>query len=245
MNEELDYAEMLEIPVETITVRRKERKRKAKGDDLQEQLVDQINDRMGEAYDDPSYAESTPIARELPKSGKRSWAKIVLVGEFVAVCALCATIFFTNLFLSDSAINTFVRGLFSGQTEAAADTRGYQDFTLSPVVNEYVEAEIAVSETGVLSFTAKCSVYSPCAGTVTAVNGNAETGYTVEIAHSDSFSTILSGLNVVYAAEGEEIKANLPLGYSKGEGEVRVMFYSDGTLLNCYTVDGENSISWS
>ncbi len=243
MNEELDYAEMLEIPVETIMVKRKEKKKKfLREPDLQEQLVEQVNDRMEEG--DPAYAESTTIAREVDTGKKRNWQRILLIGEFVTVIALCATIFFTNLFLSNSAINTFVRGLFQG-TASTADTRGYQDFTLSPVVNEYVDAELAVSETGVLSFTAKCSVYAPCEGTVSAVNGNTETGYSVELKHSDSFTTIVSGLDTVYAATGDSVKANLPLGYTDGEGEVRVSFYSDGAILNCYTVNGENAISWS
>lgn len=244
MNEELDYAEMLEIPVETVTVKRKERKKRSVTEpDLQEQLVEQINDRMEEP--DGTFAESKPIYREdVPRAKGRKISRIVLLSEFVAVCALCATIFLTNIFLSDSAINTFVRGLFQGGS-STADTRVYGDFKLTPVVNEYVDAEIAVSDTGVMSFTAKCSVYAPCEGTVSAVNGNSETGYTVELKHSDSFSTIVSGLDAVYAAAGDEVKSNLPVGYSDGEGEVRVMFYSNGTLLNCYTVDGENAISWS
>ena len=33
MNQELDYAEMLEIPVETVTVKRKEKKRRAREND--------------------------------------------------------------------------------------------------------------------------------------------------------------------------------------------------------------------
>ena len=63
MNEELDYAEMLEIPVETVTVKRTEKKRRTKEPDLQEQLVEQVNDRLEEVpaeEDDPLYAESTP-----------------------------------------------------------------------------------------------------------------------------------------------------------------------------------------
>lgn len=246
MNEELDYAEMLEIPVETVTVKRKERRKRAKEPDLSEQLVEQVNDRMEEtASADPAYAESTPIAREektVRKQDRR--VRTVLIVEFAAICALCATIFLTNIFLTDSAINTFVRGLFQGTTSAQADTRTYSDFQLSPVVNDYTETEIAVSETGVLSFTANCSVYAPCDGTLVAVNGNAESGYTVEIKHSDSFSTIMSGLDSVYYAQGDKVKSNLPLAYTDGEGEVRVMFYSNGTLLNCYTVNGAN-ISWS
>lgn len=246
MNEELSYAEMLEIPVETVTVKRKEKRKRGRETepDLQEQLVEQVNDRMEEA-DDPLYAESRPIEREAePRIHKGSkLASRLIIGEFVLVIALCATIFLTNLFLPTSAINTFVRGLFEGQA-STVDTRTYSDFNLSPVVNDYVEADLAVSETGVLSFTAQCSVYSPCNGTLASLNGTAESGYTVEIRHSDSFSTIMSGLDNVYFAVGDRIRSNVPLGFTDGEGAVRVMFYSGGTLLNCYTL-GENGLAWS
>lgn len=241
MNEELEYAEMLEIPVETVTVNRRERRKKDPEPDLQDQLVQEVNERV--ATDDPAYAESTPIAREEAFEGRRKkLSRRILIGEFVAVCALCAAIFLTNIFISDSAINTFVRGLFRGNT-AQADTRVYSDFMLSPVVGNS-DIVVSVSETGVLSFTGRCSVYPPADGTVAAVNGTAETGYVVEVRHSDSFSTILSGLDAVYIAEGESIKANLPLGFSDGEGEVRVMLYSEGQLLSCLTVQ-ENTLAWS
>ncbi len=243
MNEELEYAEMLEIPVETVTVRRKERKKKEREPDLQQQLVEEVNEKL--ESEDPSYAESTPIARNAAYEGKKNkTARRVIVGEFIAVCALCAAIFLTNIFLPNSAINTFVRGLFGNDSTEQADTRTYSEFTLSPVVNDTVEAELAVSETGVLSFTSQCSVYSPCAGKLSSVNGNAETGYTVEVRHSDHFSSIISGLDHVYGAEGDEIRSNIPLGWSDGEGEIRVMFYEDGTLLNCLTVN-ENTLAWS
>lgn len=244
MNEELEYAEMLEIPVETVTVRRKERKKKEKEPDLQQQLVEEVNEKL--ESEDPSYAESTPIARNASyhEERKNKTARRVIVGEFIAVCALCAAIFLTNIFLPNSAINTFVRGLFGNSDSEQADTRTYSEFTLSPVVNSTVEAELAVSETGVLSFTSQCSVYSPCAGKLSSVNGNAETGYTVEVKHSEHFSSIISGLDYVYGAEGDEIRTNIPLGYSDGEGEVRVMFYEDGALLNCLTVN-ENTLAWS
>lgn len=243
MNEELDYAEMLEIPVETVTVNRKERKKREREPDLQQQLVEEVNERMESS--DPSYAESTPITRESRSVTRRKRiSRRIIIGEFVAVCALCAAIFLTNIFLENSAINTFVRGLFRGNAATQTDSRVYSDFKLSPIVNDAAEVDIVVSETGVLSFVQRCSVYSPCDGTLASVNGNAESGYTVEIRHSDSFSTIMSGLDAVYCAAGETVKANLPLGYTDGDGEVRVMFYSQGALLNCLTVN-ENTLAWS
>lgn len=241
MNEELSYAEMLEIPVETVTVNRRERRRRAREEDLAEQVVDTVNSRVEE---DPAYAQSTPIEREAQPEDRRSkLSRRILWGEFIAVCALCATIFLTNIFVTDSAINTFVRGLWSGE-ETASDTRTYEDFTLSPVVNQFTDAELAVSETGVLSFTAQCSVYAPCAGEVAAVNGDAENGYTVELRHSDTFSTVLSGLTNVYYAEGESVRTNVPLAYTDGTHPVRVTFYEDGSLLTCVSVEG-GTLAWS
>ncbi len=243
MNEELSYAEMLEIPVETVTVSKKEKRKKSTEEDLKEKVVAQVNDRMEDPFD-PLYAESTPIEREeKPKKGGKNVRRL-LFAEFAAVCALCAAIFLTNIFLPQSAINTFVRTLFHGDAGTAADTRTYQEFTLSPIVNEFEEVELAVSETGVLSFTADCAVYSPCEGRLVSVNGDAESGYTVEVKHSDSFSTIISGLDVVYSGLGETVKSNIPLAHTDGEGEVRVMFYSDGSLLNNYTI-AENTLAWA
>lgn len=243
MSDELDYAEMLEIPVETVTVNRRERKKKEKTPELADQVVDRVNKRMEDA-EDPAYAESTPIERESFFEEKRQrMQRKILIAEFAAVCGLCATIFFTNIFLSNSAINVFVRDLLS-PSETVADTRVYSDFALASPVNDAVGAEITVSDTGVLSFSAECSVYSPASGTLVAVNGDAETGYTVEIRHSDSFSTIMSGLNTVYLSEGDEVRSNLPLGYTDGESEVRVMFYSEGALLdNC--VVNEDGLAWN
>lgn len=249
MNEELNYAEMLEIPVETVTVNRKEKKHaretEAEGEEvLQQQLLEQVNDRVNEEENDPAYAESRPIEREeKPAKPKARFVRRLMIGEFVAVCALCATIFLTNIFMTNSAINTFVRGLFAGHA-STADARTYADFKLSPVVNDYTDTEISVSNTGVMSFTAKCSVYPPCDGTVTAVNGNETTGYTVSLKHSDSFSSIISGISAVYCAEGDKVKSNLPFAYTNGENSVHVMFYSGDNLLNCYSVN-EGVIAWN
>ena len=240
MNEELNYAEMLEIPVETVTVSRKEKKKRPREEDLSERVVEAVNDRV-ETHD-PAFAESRTIERAAAP-GRSGTARRILFGELIAVCALCAVIFLTNIFMTDSAINTFVRGLFRGEAESA-DTRTYADFSLSSVVNEYVDADLAVSETGVLSFTAACSVYAPCDGEVAAVNGDAQNGYTVELRHSDSFSSVLSGLTNVYFAEGESVLSNVPLAYTDGTHAVRVTFYEDGNLLNCYTI-GEDGLAWS
>ncbi len=258
MNDEIDYAEMLEIPVETVTVNKKGKKhrRQTENADLGEQLVAEVNGRMEEAEGgaggsteepkgeeaDPNFAESKQIARSEKPDKKKKRAKRILIGELVAVVSLCAVIFFTNIFMVDSAINTFVRGLFQGGGEAV-DNREYSEFTLTPVVNDSVDADITVSDTGVLSFTANCSVYSPASGSVSKVSGSKETGYTLEIKHSENFSTTISGLDTVYLAEGDAVMNTIPVGYTDGEGAVNVMMYSGDKLLNCYSAEN-NKLAW-
>ena len=73
----------------------------------------------------------------------------------------------------------------------------------------------------------------------------AENGlYTVKIAHSDTFTGVMEGLQQVYYAVGDEVKANVPVGYTDGEAQVQVTMYSDGVLLNCFQITEENCLAW-
>ena len=49
MSERIDYAEMLEIPVSTVNVvRKKSKKKRAETDDLKDQVVKAVNERVSE-----------------------------------------------------------------------------------------------------------------------------------------------------------------------------------------------------
>ena len=221
--ETIDYAEMLEIPVSTVNVVKK-RKKGASAEKMKEKVLKAVNEK----------AEKPKLKRE---RGKWKASEITIVAEFVAACLLCTLIFLTNIFYEQSAMNTFSKGLF---TVEQADKRTRSDFTLSGVVSERADVEIAVSSSGVLSFTADAAIYPVCDGTSRKITKEEE-GSTVEIAHSDSFKSVIVGLSDVYAAEGDKVKGNLPVGYAKGD--VRIMLYENGTLLNCFTVD-ENTLKW-
>lgn len=216
--ETIDYAEMLEIPVSTVNVVKKRRKRAV--EELKEEAIGAVN------------------GEEKQVKPKRNRSEMLLVGEFVACCLLCTLIFLTNIFYENSAMNTFSKGIFNVETR---DKRTYSDFTLTSVVSERSDAVLSVSSTGILSFTAKAAIYPVCDGTITRIVKSGDVS-SVEIAHSDTFKSVVSGLRDVYRAEGDFVKNNLPLGYA--DGEVRVMLYEDGTLLTCYTVD-ENTLRWS
>ncbi len=168
---------------------------------------------------------------------------IFLTVEFALACALCGTIFLTNVFMPTSAINTFFRSLMPAEEEQA-DNRIYSDFTLASVVSELSDAEITVSPAGVLSFTDECCVYPAVDGKVAEVTKNASGTYDVKISHTDSFYGIISGLDYVYYTVGDKVYSNVPVGYSKGESAVQVTMYSGDELLNCYAVDDENCLTW-
>ncbi len=315
MNEEIEYAEMLEIPVSTVNVVRKNhRKRKQKRAEaiepqtvraernttpLKDTVLAQVNDRLNEATENEQLALDTDLFIENTNSegqldfdpiperidtvrlystdetnglfsdalhpydypleneneGGRyalneenrlsKGIRIALTAEFAAACVLCGAIFLTNVFMPTSAINTFFRSITSSAAASAVDTRTYSDFTLSPIVSTLSDAELSLSETGILTFTDNCCVYPVADGKIASITQNEEGIYTVKLTYSDTFTGIISGLNYVYYAEGDAVKNNVPLGYTNGETEVQATMYSSGSLLNCYELTEENCLAWA
>ena len=292
MNEEIEYAEMLEIPVSTVNVVRKKApklKRKTQipfypQPDLKDSVISQINDKMSAPNDLPiepqnetAVEEPTPILDEIPEridtvrlygenerpyfddmqgeftdenvpfypqaNGTERKLRKVLGIEFGVACALCAGIFLTNVFMPGSAINSFFRSL--GSTDKQTDARAYNEFTLTSVVSDYTDVEMNLSQEGVLTFQKECHVYPAVDGEIVEVIQNEGGTYTLKIAHSETFTGVIEGLNQVYYGVGENVKANVPVGYSNGEAQVQYTMYSDGELLNCFEITEENCLAWT
>ena len=253
MNEEIEYAEMLEIPVSTVNVIRKSKKR-AESQDAERAsttpyAVYSSNFFGGESSeesenDDSRYENNEDSTFETQEcfNKKHSLSERILKAEFVVSCALCLGIFLTNVWVKDSAINTFFRSL-TPKTQTT-DSRKYTDFRLSSILGEGSDAEMTLSPTGILTFVDEGCVYPTTDGTVSSVVKGDDGKYTVQIAHTDSFSGVIVGLDFVYYDVGQTVKHNVPIGYSKGESEVQVTMYSDGNLLNCFAVSEDNTLSW-
>ncbi|MDE6558192.1 MAG: M23 family metallopeptidase, partial [Clostridia bacterium] len=179
------------------------------------------------------FVQTEDLTEPVKTKKKMGVAGKVIIAETAAACLLAAGIFLTNVFVPDTAINTFMGSLTAVKKKEA----GYKDFTLTSVVSDLSEADIAVSDEGVIHFTQKATVYPVCDGEVASVT-KTDGLYTVKIAHTSKFTSVITGLDTVYTSVGESVKANLPFGYSEGKNEVRVSMYDGDTLLNCYTLSG-------
>ncbi|MDE7084852.1 MAG: hypothetical protein K2O81_06365, partial [Clostridia bacterium] len=122
MEQSLEYAQMLEIPVSTVSVVKKKSlfARRAKpADDLKDRVVESVNERMGEsganAADDDAYGalsngyvETEDLTAPVKTKKKLGIAGKILIAETAAACLLAAGIFLTNVFVPNTAINTFM-----------------------------------------------------------------------------------------------------------------------------------------
>lgn len=236
--QELDYAEMLEIPVSTVNVTKKKsffKRRETPRTDLKEQVVDSVNERVG-AYVEAENLSDPPAAGRAKISFGRDKGSIILFSEIAAVCAIVMAIFLTNVFMPTSAINSFIASLTNPEEENVEPS--YNQLTLSSVVGDFSDAEVMVSRDGVISFTNEGCVYPVCDGKIVSVSG-AEGQYVVEIAHTSTFSSVIKGLSDVFVGSDDTVKANLPFAYSDGKGEVSVSLYDGETLLNCFYMSDE------
>ena len=320
MNEEIEYAEMLEIPVSTVNVVRKKSRRKKtaepvpqtaqptqqsaqqamqtgieptpaptttgeQSNPLKEDVLKEVNGRIHEnaaatgeetqegrlIFDPDPTPERVDTVRlyssedlqgcdldeqafvfgeNEKKDGGRcetnaepKGVRIALGIEFAAACALCGAIFLTNVFMPNSAINTFFRAIGSSSAETT-DARTYAEFTLSPVVSDLSDAELTLSADGVLSFQDECCVYPAADGTVSELKQLEDGTFVLKIQHSDSFTGIIHGLDRAYYQVGDKVKANVPVGFTEGETPVQVTMYSQGELLNCFELTEENCLAW-
>jgi hypothetical protein len=300
MHEEIEYAEMLEIPVSTVNVIRKKSRRKKTSrftenePSLKDSVINQVNNHVEDAPETVSvdaevfaegansegFVDFDPIPDRIDtvrlfadeqerkaafeeeysfdykeneggryalkeETRAQKAARITLGTEFALACALCGAIFLTNVFMPNSAVNTFFRAVNnSDATVATTDNRSYSDFELSPVISELSDAELSLSAAGILSFTDACCVYPAADGKVSEITKSADGTYTLKISHSDSFTGVIGGLDDVYYDVGDRVKCNVPVGYSKGEAEVQVTMYSGGVLLNCFQITEENCLAW-
>lgn len=254
MNEKLQYASMIEIPVNTCNITykplKKRKKRKALNEDVKQEVIEKVNSAVSVTEESETCKDETGLANgtentvnvyPVENKKKKVGFKLTAISvQLMIIGALIATIFLTNAFNANSGINTFFKGVFSTTETLQTDSRTYNDF--APVLNSDSETLPTMSE-GIITIESAGSVYSTCNGTVKSVVLNEETNkYTVEIGHSDNFTSVISGLDYVYSQIDGDVYSNIPLGYS--EAGVEMCFYAGDDVITDYEIV-DNSVVWA
>lgn len=238
-----EYCKMIEVPVNTCDVFIKPSKRKKR--DVVEEVIEKVNKEPVQAVEKQPKRRVFKIKprakRVKPQpvydndsqsvSVKSSKFDVVSV-QVVAVFALIVGIILTNIFWENSGMNNLLKSVFG--TDSVKNTAVYTSFTPSAPSKT---SEITLTD-GVMTFS-ECSAYSPCDGVVENVINN-DGLYTVTISHSDSFSSVISGLEYCYTEIGEAVYESLPLGYSSGE--VKVSMFENNAVLTGYLLSGSDIV---
>ncbi len=277
MNEKLQYATMLEIPVNTCNVtlrtgkRKKSSRKKVKNpEQVKEELLNKINaeqfseensstyvespiDEYKEAISDQATSEESEELISFPEEPtdtasvkpverpKRKFKFSIIATQFAIIGVLVATIFLTNAFYSNSGINVFFKNVFGTTQEKVVDDRMHDEF--APVLAVGSMTEVTLND-GVMTFSGKGSVYAPCDGKVVSIAKDGNGRYVLEIAHSQNFKSIISGVDLAYAGLDDMVYSNIPVGYVNADGATMCFKGGDGLVISEYEiVDG--SVVWA
>ena len=244
---ELDYAQMIEIPVATaeVTVKKAGIFHRRRHAAQKRELMEKVN---GEAHIEEDGAESVESAEaisgyspyeyadkvevttkrdEKTKMRKKVFKFDIVAAQTAVVAVLALTIMLTNIFWRDSGINTLVRSVF--YSEPAEKDVSYTEFQAAIPASAPVDLE-----EGVMTFKSG-SVYPVCDGVITKVAQNADK-IDISIKYSPSFTALISGAEYAYLGEGDSVYKSVPVCYSSGE--VKVYLYSEGKLIKNYVLDG-------
>ncbi|HBF86186.1 MAG TPA: hypothetical protein DDW54_00745 [Clostridiales bacterium] len=254
MKDGMEYAEMLGLGVSSCDVVVKPaRKRKRK--DVKKQVIEKVNAETAAAEEKETAAAVTAAAdtadsadalqetenadtanEKSIKKAKKKFKFDVVYAEGIAVFALVIAILLTNIFWENSGINTVFKNAFNTE-KVVEDTRTYLSFNAqSP------SSDLSVSvDAGVMTFSGKGSMYPVCDGKVSSVIEE-DGKYTVTIEHSDLFTTVISGVDFVYADKGEEVFKYIPVCYLL-DGSAKVYMYNGGALVTNYIVEN-GTIIW-
>ena len=229
---DFDYVKMLEMPVNSCDVVYKPVKRKKK--DVKKQVIEMVNGAPESAPIKESKREKKNRQEDSSVEVKSSGFDIVSV-QVVAIFVLIVGIILTNIFWEDSGMNNLFRSVFNQTPQVELSDATYTSFTASlPSKTDEV-----LLDGGVMTVSGG-SAYSPCDGSVESIV-QSEGLYTVTVRHSESFSTVLSGLESCYLEVGEEVYSNVPVGYASESFTVS-MFNGDA-ILTGYTL-ADNQIVW-
>ena len=259
MNEKLQYATMLEIPVNTANItfkparkRRIKKKHKISSEEVKEMVMEKVNSEAEEPMPEENPLQETENSAEnsaeefstvsVRSEKKKKKFKISVIGvELVLIAIFTATIFITNAVYSGSAINAFMKSVFGGENLSQTIVKNYDEY--APVMKFGTATDFSV-ENGYVTYGGSGAVYSPLDGEVLSLSKTENGLYDMEIKITDNFISVFSGLKYAYAKVGDKVYGNIPVGYVQ-EKELKMCFKSgNGDMITDYTMQ-DCAVIWA
>ncbi len=271
MNEKLQYASMLDLPISTssvtnITKKRRTRKKKRINDELvKEQLLQKINmeqdltalaDEKSLAFEENEgqlavFNEQQP---ETLEEFNQNTSNVFVASKkhnkkpfkftIVGVQLVIIGLLVATILLTNALYqNSGINVFLRGVFGSEVNQVDLRQHTdFSPVISMGNNNGVEVSE-GKITFAGEGSVYAPCDGVVTKITETQTGRYDIEIKHSQNFKSIIANVERLYVSEGDKVYGNIPVGYLEPNGASICFTNSDGELLDNYEMVG-NTVVW-
>lgn len=171
-----------------------------------------------------------------PESKKEKRLGAIITAQVATALLLVAAIIITNVFWENSGMNSLFRSVFGSESaNEITDERVYSDFSL----NLPVKSEGVTLVKGVISVVGEYSLYPVCEGTVDDIVETDDGTYTVTVKHSDNFSSVIEGADMVYFGKGDKVNKNVPVCHTSEKASV---YLYDGESLLTDFAAAENTI---
>ena len=271
MNEKLQYATMLEIPVSTCSVTFKPikkklftKKKKVDHEEVKKELLDKINAQQDFALQDSQVQIQSEIQQPIleqveqeqvdlsitdqptqmvntTNNPKKKKFRISIIGVQLAIIG----VLIATIFVTSAIYPTSGVNVFLRNvfgTQTVAQTDDRIYADFAPVINLF-DDELPVISDGVITFSGKGSVYAPCDGKISAITKLENGKYDIEITHSENFKSVLTGIDFAYAGLDDMVFSNIPVGYVTAGATMCFKGIDDALILDYQII--EDTVVWA
>ena len=273
MNEKLQYASMLDIPVcttsvSTITKKKKARKKKRVNDelvkaellkkvnsepDLNEGLVEEITDLVATnrqtdliSQNEQELGQETALEQSTSNvyMAKIKRKKSPFKITVVGVQLLIIGVLVATIFLTNALYkDSGINVFLRGVFGTENSVVDAREYNEFSPVISMGNNDGVIISDGMITFAGEGSVYAPCDGVVKKILVAENGRYSIEIEHSKNFRSIISDVERVYVSEGDRVFGNIPVGYLESDGATMCFTNGQGELLDDYEMV-DNTVVW-
>lgn len=274
MNEKLQYATMLEIPVNTCSVTLKPAKKKGiwkrkfkNLEAVKEQLMNKINSESSDETISEQVVNSVENnlvineqeEQELNENGNQmmleNTATVKVINDkskkkfkfsVISTQFIIIALLVATIFLTNALYADSGINVFFKNVFGTTQTETVDTRSHQDFAPVIAVGEMTVItiDNGIMTFSGEGSVYSPCDGKVSAINLDENGKYSYEITHSTNFKSVISGLDYAYAGLNDNVYSNIPVGYVTESGATMCFKSGSNLVISNYNII-DGSVVWA